>query len=101
MKINPGHLLREAKDLILTGDVVITQQSRIKGGLWGQIDFDEIKILKRLDKDDKVETLVHELLHYVLPEVDEDQIEALASFLFEYMPLEDRGFFEFVLGYAN
>lgn len=59
----------------------------------GRINPDTHKILinlfKHNNKDEVCETIIHELIHYIKPEWEEDEVEQATFILYEIKPLRE------------
>lgn len=60
-------------------------------------DLDTIGIAKELTTQEKVSTLLHELVHLFNPNIDEEEVEALTSEIEETMTDSQYGFMEFLV----
>ena len=58
-------------------------------------ESNQILIKKSLSVDEKVMTLIHEILHEIFPDWLEDKIESATRIVFELLDPKQYGFFEF------
>ena len=56
-----------------------------------------IGISKELDTDDRAETLLHELIHLVRPDMAEDEVEALTIEMTNTLSPQQFGFLQFLV----
>ena len=97
-------MIRRVKKTLLNSgyEVILTDNLRgcgrgnypyVKGMLLPESD--QILIKKSLDIDERIITLIHEILHEMFPLWMEEKIESASRVLFELLDQKNYGFFEF------
>jgi len=90
-------LLHSGYQVILTRNISKHEPKAIACGVKGYILPDSLKIFinKNFGINDKVVTLIHELLHEIYPSKSEHQVDKLSKKVFKDLNVSQLGFLQF------
>ncbi|MEA1909612.1 MAG: hypothetical protein U9M89_01100 [Patescibacteria group bacterium] len=92
-------LLTSGYRVILTDKVPKGRGKGFASGIKGYIVPDDLKIFinKKIGINDRVETLIHELLHEIYPAWAEKEIDAEAKRIFRSLNISQLGYLQFFI----
>ena len=92
-------LLHSGYRVILTKKIEKDNRGGFSRGIKGYILPDQLKIFinKRFGANDRVVTLIHELLHEIHPSKTESQVDRLSKTIFNDLNVSQLGFLQFFI----
>jgi len=92
-------LLESGYRVILTSNVSRSKKKGLARGIKGYIVPDDLKIYinKNIGVNDRVVTLVHELLHEIYPAWTEGKVNQSSKRIFQHLTVSQLGFLQFFI----